>query len=60
MTDREGSNGKGREKNAAQDLGDRKGLVTKSGTRKTGRASTTKAGPDGGDASIVGRTFKER
>jgi hypothetical protein len=46
---------KGRADNAAQPLGERSGLVSKAGTKKTGKASQTKAGPDGPDANAVAR-----
>ena len=48
----------GRKGNAAQPLGDRKGLVSDKATQKTGEASQRKAGPDGPSAERVGRTFK--
>jgi hypothetical protein len=48
----------GREANAAQPLGDRPGLVSKGETKKTGKESTRRAGPDGPDAAAVGDTFK--
>ncbi len=51
-------NTKGREANAAQPLGERKGTVSKAGTRATGRAERKSAGPDGPDAGAVGRTLK--
>lgn len=49
----------GREANAAQDLGDRKGLVSDKGTQRTGEKSRRAAGPDGPDAGVVGATFKK-
>lgn len=48
----------GRKANAAQPLGSRAGLVSDADAKKTGRESTRKAGPDGGDAGVVGQTFK--
>jgi hypothetical protein len=49
----------GRKANAAQPLGERRGLVSNNGTERTGKASRRKAGPDGPDAGAVGKTFKE-
>lgn len=40
----------GRKANAAQPLGERPGLVSKSGVDRTGKASRHAAGPDGPDA----------
>lgn len=40
----------GRKANAAQPPGERPGLVSKSGTERTGKASRQAAGPDGPDA----------
>ena len=51
-------NTKGRERNAAQPLGERRGTSSKSLTEKTGRAESKSAGPDGPRAEDVGRTFK--
>jgi hypothetical protein len=48
----------GRQKNAAQPLGERKGLVSKTSTSRTGEKSRHAAGPDGSDAAKVGETFK--
>ena len=47
----------GRAENAAQPLGEREGLVSKAGTRRTGKKSREAAGPDGPDARVVGDTF---
>ena len=49
---------KGRDKNAAQPLGERKGLVSKDASLRTARKSRRAAGPDGPDAGRVGDTFK--
>jgi hypothetical protein len=49
---------KGRQENAAQPLGARKGLVSDKGTEKTGRTERKTAGPDGPSAAEVGKTFK--
>lgn len=54
------ANTPGREKNAAQPLGEREGLVSRKGTKKTGAAERTSAGPDGPDSGAVGKTFKEK
>lgn len=51
---------KGRDENAAQPLGERKGIVSAEETKKSGRESTRRAGPDGPDAAEVGDTFKRR
>lgn len=48
----------GRKENAAQDLGQRKGLVSDDATKRTGKKSVRAAGPDGPDARKVGDTFK--
>jgi hypothetical protein len=53
-------NTKGREANEAQPLGQRSGLVSNEDTVKTGRKERRTAGPDGGDATEVGDTFKKR
>jgi hypothetical protein len=47
-----------RAKNAAQPLGDRKGLSSKTETGRTGEKARRAAGPDGPDAGEVGKTFK--
>ncbi len=49
---------RGRENNAAQPLGARKGLVSDKDTEKTGRKERKTAGPDGPSAAEVGKTFK--
>jgi hypothetical protein len=49
----------GRKANAAQNLGERAGLVSKQATERTGRESRRRAGPDGPDAGVAGRTFKQ-
>ena len=52
-------NTKGREKNAAQPLGNHDGASSKSGAKKTAEAETKSAGPDGPSAKAVGDTFKK-
>ena len=49
----------GRDANAAQPLGDRKGLVSEKGTQRTAEKERRSAGPDGPDAGVVGATFKK-
>lgn len=51
-------NTEGRKANAAQPLGERKGLVSDKQTKKTGKAERHAAGPDGPSAEDVSRTFK--
>ena len=51
-------NAKGREQNAAQPPGERPGLVSEKGVKRTGQASRRAAGPDGPDAGEIGATFK--
>jgi hypothetical protein len=51
-------NSKGREENAAQPLGQRKGTSSKADTEATGKAERHSAGPDGPRAEEVSRTFK--
>ena len=53
-------NTKGREANEALPLGERSGLVSNADTVKTGQTERGAAGPDGGDATDVGNTFKKR
>ena len=48
----------GREKNAAQPLGKREGLVSEKGAKRAGKDSQRAAGPDGPSAAAVGDTFK--
>ncbi|HEY0437207.1 MAG TPA: hypothetical protein VGC92_11230 [Phenylobacterium sp.] len=60
MTNRDKPQTDGREDHAAQELGDRKGLVSDKGSERTGRESTRRAGPDGPDATAVGETFKKQ
>jgi hypothetical protein len=48
----------GRDKNAAEPLGERKGVMSNKATEKAGDKSTRKAGPDGPSAASVGDTFK--
>lgn len=50
----------GRKANAAQPLGERPGLTSKAGAKKTGEASRKAAGPDGPDAGALGQTFKAK
>ena len=52
------NNTKGREANAAQPLGERTGTDSKAGTKRIGKTSQRKAGPDGPDSGAVGETFK--
>jgi len=52
------NNSKGREANKALPLGERPGLVSNEDTVKTGQKERRTAGPDGGDATEVGDTFK--
>jgi hypothetical protein len=54
------ANTPGRTANAAQPLGERKGLVSDDETEQTGKREQRSAGPDGPDAAAVGRTFKRR
>jgi hypothetical protein len=49
----------GRKANAAQPPGERPGLVSNAGTKRTGRKSRVAAGPDGPDAGAIGATFKQ-
>jgi hypothetical protein len=48
----------GRAKNAAQPLGEKKGLTSKGAVQRTGERSRQAAGPDGPNAASVGDTFK--
>lgn len=57
MADKQSS---GRDKNAALPEGRRDGLVSEKGIKETGEASRRKAGPDGGDATEIGDTFKKK
>lgn len=45
--------------NAAQPLGERSGLVSEKETCRTARQERRSAGPDGPDATVIGRTFKQ-
>ena len=56
----EKNNTEGREGNGAQPLGERSGLVSKSGTKAAGKRSQERAGPDGPDATVVGNIFKKK
>ena len=58
MSDHDQATSKGRKANAAQPLGEREGLVSEAGTKRTGKAERRSAGPDGPDAGQVGKTFK--
>jgi hypothetical protein len=51
-------NTEGRKDNAAQPLGERRGLVSNDQTKATGKKERKSAGPDGPDAAEVSRTFK--
>jgi hypothetical protein len=53
-------NTKGRDANAAQPLGERAGTASKAATKRTGKAETKTAGPDGGDSGAIGKTFKSK
>ena len=57
MTDK--INSPGREANEALPAGERPGLVSDADTRKNGQKERRTAGPDGGDATEVGNTFKD-
>ena len=48
----------GRERNAAQPLGERSGLASEGKTREVGKHERRTAGPDGPSAREVGDTFK--
>jgi hypothetical protein len=50
----------GREKNAAEPLGEATALGGKDKVQKTGERSREAAGPDGPDATEVGDTFKRK
>lgn len=54
----EKNNTEGREANEALPLGERPGLVSDKDTIKTGHKERRTAGPDGGDATEIGDTFK--
>ena len=58
MADREQS--EGRKANGASPGGKPDAATPDDQVRKVGRASTTKAGPDGPDAGVIGETFKKR
>jgi hypothetical protein len=47
----------GRKANAAQPLGERKGLVSNAGTKRTAEAERRSAGPDGPDAGEITKTL---
>jgi hypothetical protein len=48
----------GRKRNAAQPLGERKGIVSNKGAARTGEAEKRSAGPDGPDADRAAKTVK--
>lgn len=52
------ANTKGRQDNAAQPLGERKGTVSTAKAKKTGKREVQSAGPDGPDATKISDTFK--
>lgn len=52
------ANTSGRKKNAAEPLGRFSALGGEKAVQRTGEASRRHAGPDGPDASEVGKTFK--
>lgn len=52
------SNTDGRQENEALPFGERPGLVSEKGVKRTGEAERKSAGPDGPDATEVGDTFK--
>jgi hypothetical protein len=56
MTEKQ--NSEGRERNDAQPLGERRGLISHAGTLRGGERSRRRAGPDGPDAREVGDTFR--
>jgi hypothetical protein len=58
MSDEEPRQSAGRKANAAQPPGQRPGLVSRAGVKRTGEKSRRVAGPDGPDAAEVGDTFK--
>jgi hypothetical protein len=53
------ANTKGRRRNAAQPLGERKGTSSKSATNAAAESERRSAGPDGPKAEAVSRTFKD-
>ena len=50
MSKRDDAQTAGRKENGAQPLGERHGLVSDAGTRRTGEQERKSAGPDGPDA----------
>lgn len=50
----------GRTANAAQPPGNTPPAESKSGRKTTAKRSREAAGPDGPDASVIGRTFKSK
>lgn len=49
----------GRERNAAQPLGERSGLVDKAGTIRGGKQEQRSAGPDGPDPTEITRSIRK-
>ena len=60
MSSTKPANTPGRAANAAQPLGEHKGIVSDEGARRTAEAERRSAGPDGPDAAVVGQTFKRK
>jgi hypothetical protein len=58
MTEKQ--NSKGRERNDAQPLGERRGQSSHEATIRGGERSRRRAGPDGPDAREIGDTFKQQ
>lgn len=52
------ANTSGRKKNAAEPLGEATALSGAKAVKRTGEKSRKRAGPDGGDAAEIGKTFK--
>jgi hypothetical protein len=50
----------GRKANAAEPLGRRSGLVPERKADRIAAAEQRSAGPDGGDAKVIGDTFKSK
>jgi hypothetical protein len=51
---------KGLDANAAQPLGERRGTASTAQTKRIGKVSQGKAGPDGPNSGAVGETFKAK
>jgi hypothetical protein len=58
MTDKNQT--EGREQNAAQPLGERAGLVSNAGARRTAKKEVRSAGPDGPDAKDTSTAIKTK